>query len=238
MNGTCFVACSTLAGRFLFGDRIVKDKNRYHLIFNSVDTSKFLDHYDDCPGDEFGSDGWTNVIQVGRFSAVKNQLFTAKIAAELKRRGRKIRFLCVGNTGNAYEEEVRKEIKELGIEEHMLLLGVRKDIAELMRQSAVFFLPSKYEGMPLVLIEAQASGLPCIAADTFSHEVDFGIGTVSWQELDEDVQRWTDLVEEAVKKPRALKEDVCRAVEEKGFDSDTFADKLCCLYKKAAEQEV
>lgn len=233
-NATEFVACSTLAGQFLYGEETTHRPN-YHLIFNSVDTSKFLDRYDQVETGEFTNDGWINVIQVGRFTVVKNQLFTAQIAAELKRRGQKIRILCLGNDGNEYEAKVQEEICRLGIEEHMLLLGIRKDVDVLMRKSSAFLLPSQYEGMPLVLIEAQAAGLPCVVADTFSHEVDFGLGQVQWLPVSESAVFWADRLEKAVRQPRAAKEQVEAVVKQKGFDSKAFAKKLCELYEKSVE---
>lgn len=228
-NATEFVACSALAGKFLYGEKITRRDN-YHVIFNSVDTSKFLAQYDKAETGEFAGDGWVNVIQVGRFSAVKNQLFTAQIAAELKRRGKKIRILCAGNDGNEYEQEVRSVIEEQGLQDYMLLLGIRNDIDSLMRKSSAFLLPSQYEGMPLVLIEAQTSGLPCVAADTFSHEVDFNIGLVNWLSIDDDCKAWADAIESAVQQERAAKDDVCAAVTKYGFDSKIFAQKICNLY--------
>ena len=229
---TDFVACSTLAGKFLYGERITRQSN-YHLLFNSVDTSKFIEKYDQKEVGEYVDDGWINVIQVGRFSQVKNQMFTAEIARELKQRGKKIRILCAGNVGGGYEEAVKARITEYGLEDQMVLLGVRKDIDVLMRKSAAFLLPSQYEGMPLVLIEAQASGLPSVTADTFSHEVDFGIGLVEWLKLDDGVTIWTDAIERAVQKGRAEKAVVVEAVEKYGFDSKVFAARLCDLYEKS-----
>ena len=235
-NATEFIACSTLAGKFLYGQKITHQEN-YHLVFNSVDTSKFLDQYDADETGEFTDDGWINVIQVGRFSVVKNQLFTAQIAAELKQRGRKIRILCLGNDGNEYEAKVQEEICRLGIEEHMLLLGIRKDVDVLMRKSSAFLLPSQYEGMPLVLIEAQAAGLPCVVADTFSHEVDFGLRQVQWLPVSESAAFWADRLEQAVSQPRPAKEQVEAVVQQKGFDSKAFAKKLCELYLESVEEK-
>ena len=230
--GTDFCACSTLAGKFLYGERKLHDAN-YHLIFNSVDTAKFIDNYDKRESGEFCDNGWTNVIQVGRFSAVKNQLFTAQIANEFKRRGKKIRILCAGNNGGEYEERVREKIKQLGVEDYMLLLGVRKDIDTLMRKSSAFLLPSLYEGMPLVMIEAQAAGLPCVTADTYSREVDYNIGYVQWLQLAKSAAEWADAVERAVDMGRADKSAVVSAVEKYGFDSRVFANRLCELYEQA-----
>ena len=234
--GTDFCACSSLAGRFLYGEKKTHEPN-YHLIFNSVDTSKFINHYDRKESGEFCEDGWINVIQIGRFSAVKNQLFTAEIAKELKYRGEKIRILCAGNNGNEYEQQVRAAIQEYGIEEHMMLLGVRKDIDVLARKSAAFLLPSLYEGMPLVMIEAQAAGLPCVTADTYSHEVDFGIGYVQWLRLEQSAAEWADAIKKAVSIGRADKNAVVNAVEKYGFDSRVFARRLCDLYELAMERK-
>lgn len=231
-NATDFVACSTLAGRFLYGEKVTKQPN-YHLVFNSVDTSKFIEKYDQVESGEFCEDGWINVLQVGRFTPVKNQLFTCEIAKELKARGKKIRILCAGNVGGDYDEQVKAKIADYGLEEQMLLLGVRKDIDVLMRKSSAFLLPSLYEGMPLVLIEAQASGLPCVTADTYSREVDLGLGTVDWLNLDDGVAVWADAVERAVEKGRAKKAEVVTAIEKGGFDSRVFAKKICELYEES-----
>lgn len=234
-NATEFIACSSLAGKFLYGEKVTKRGN-YHLVYNSVDTSKFLEQYDRTELGEFTDDGWINVLQVGRFTVVKNQLFSAQIADELKRRGRKIRILCVGNEQNDYEAQVRDAIRYQGLENYMYLLGIRKDVDVLMRKSSAFLLPSQYEGMPLVLIEAQAAGLPCVVADTFSHEVDFGLNQISWLPISESAAFWTDRLEEAVKKPRVAKETVVAAVSEKGFDSKVFAEKLCDLYQQSMNE--
>ena len=87
--------------------------------------------------------------------------------------------------------------------------------------------------MPLVLIEAQASGLSCICADTFSHEVDFGIGTLTWLPVDADAACWADAIEKAVTVGRASRTAVAAAVDRGGFDSRCFAARLCRLYETA-----
>ena len=118
-----------------------------------------------------------------------------------------------------------------------MLLGVRKDIDVIARKSAAFLLPSLYEGMPLVMIEAQAAGLPCVTADTYSHEVDFGIGYVQWLRLEQSAAEWADAVEKAAGMGRADKNAVVNAVEKYGFDSRVFARRLCDLYEQAMERK-
>ncbi|MCD7802981.1 MAG: glycosyltransferase [Clostridiales bacterium] len=157
--------------------------------------------------------------------------FLAQIAAELKARGDKIRILCAGNGDRECVEQVQNAIREGGLSDYMKMLGVRGDVDVLMRKSQAFVLPSQYEGMPLVMIEAQASGLPCVAANTFSHEVDYEIGTVKWMELSDGAAAWADALENAVRMKRAKKEDVVQAIETKRFDSRMFAETICSLYR-------
>lgn len=228
---TVQIACSTWAGEFLYGKKML-EKGSYHLIFNSVDTENFLDKFDQVESGEFCDDGWMNILNVARITAVKNQKFLVELAEEFRRRDVKIRILCAGNGDKAYEDQVRGYIKEKKLEQYVLLLGVRKDIDVLMRKSKVFILPSKYEGMPLVMIEAQASGLPCVSANTYSPEVDFGIDKVRWLSLEDDISIWAEAVEKAAVAGRAKKSEVEKAISDKQFDSKMFANRLCKLYEE------
>lgn len=226
------IACSTWAGEFLYGQKYIGKKN-FHLIFNSVDTGKFLNYYDKKENGEFcEEDGWKNVINVARISKVKNQVFLIDIAEKIRGRNKKIRILCVGSGDNKEVEEVQKKIETRHLEKYIKLLGVRKDVDVLMRKSNAFVLPSRYEGMPLVMIEAQASGLPCVSADTYSPEVDFGIGLIRWLSLDSGAEAWAVALEEAVNIERASKSAVKEAIKIKGFDSKVFAKKMCELYEQ------
>lgn len=230
---TDFCACSTPAGKFLFGENIINNKN-FHLIFNSVNTSEFLDNYSNEEVGEFCDAEWKNVIQVSRFSDVKNQLFTADIAKIFKDENKKIRFICVGDNDNDYGKALRKKIIDNGLQDYLLLPGIRSDVAVLERKSNAFILPSLYEGMPLALIEAQAAGLPCVTPNTYSQEVDFDIGYVNWLPLG-DAELWAKAIEEAIEKPRASKDAVVNAVKKKGFDSFGFSNKVLELYRNDTE---
>lgn len=235
-NATEFFACSSLAAKFLYGEKIL-NKSNYHLLVNSVDTNIFLSNILDEEIQKEFDNGWYNVLQVGRFSDEKNFLFTASLANECKKRNNGIRFLCVGNNGNDYEKQVRAQIEKYQIEENMILLGIRKDVAQIMKCVDAFILPSKYEGMPLTLIEAQASCLPCVVADTFSHEVDFCIDAVMWISLEDSISSWADAIEKAVHKGKSEQSKVITAIKKYGFDSKHFADRLCYYYQKACLED-
>ena len=234
---TVQIGCSTWAGRFLYGKHMLK-RSTYHLLYNSVDTEKFLDHYYDDESGEFCDDGWINVVNVARISKVKNQVLLVRLAAELRRRKKKIRILCAGSGDEADVEHIKSLIEKYKLEKYIQLLGVRSDIDTLLRKASAFILPSQYEGMPLVLIEAQASGLPCVIADTFSHEVDFGLNQIHWVPLKAEIAVWADAVEKAVDTERKDKSEVADAIEAKGFDSRIFARKLCQLYQAACHNMV
>lgn len=225
------IGCSTAAGEFLFGKRAVK-KDTYHLLFNSVDTTEYLENYDKEETGDLCEADWINILHVGRVYEVKNQLFIAEIAEEFKKRHKNIRILCAGKGNQEYMNKVQEVIESKDLQNHMKMLGVRNDVSVLLRKSKAFILPSLYEGMPLVLIEAQASGIHCVSADTFSKEVDFGIGSIEWLPLQAGAEKWADAIEAAIEKGRKEKPIVVSAIEEKGFDSRIFTKKLCEIYEK------
>ena len=227
---TRFIACSSWAGAFLFGARIQRREN-YSLIYNSVDTKQFLSMYGKPGTGECCDEGWINILHVGRFTPLKNQLFLVSVAELMYKSQMKIRILCAGSGKEDYEAAIREQIREKNLYDYMILLGARDDINELMRKSKVFLLPSEYEGMPLVLIEAQCSGLPCVVNDTFSHEVDFGLGLVAWLKPGSSAQDWYDEILRALDKPHPALELVEKAVQDGGFDSKLFADRICKLYE-------
>ena len=97
---------------------------------------------------------------VGRLSDVKNPMYLLEIACELKRREFPFVFWHIGE-GELFSP-MTEQIKERGLEQEFLLLGSQKEIPAFMDGMDLFLLPSLYEGFPMVLMEAQASGLPCL----------------------------------------------------------------------------
>ena len=233
---TDYCACSSLAAKYVFGDDVINRPN-YHLIFNSIDTCKYLDNYYNKEDGEFVDKDWINIIHIGRFTNVKNQMFLVRIAEELRRKDKRIRIICIGDNNTLYGIEVQNEIKNKNLDEYIKLIGIRKDVDVLLRKSSAFILPSQYEGMPLVLIEAQASGLPCVVADTFSHEVDFNIGLIDWISIEDDIKQWTNAIENAIQKKKANKKDVEEAIEKNGFSSICFTNEICEIYSTIYDRQ-
>lgn len=106
--------------------------------------------------------------QVGRFAYQKNPEFTVEIFSELLKKSPNSYLLLIGR--GKQEEDLRKQIKTLGIENNVQLLINRDDIPSLLKSMDVFIFPSRFEGLGIVLIEAQVSGLPCVTSDNIPEE--------------------------------------------------------------------
>ena len=98
-------------------------------------------------------------------------------------------LLLVG-TGEL-EEDIKQEVKTLGLDSKVIFTGVRKDIPQLLSAMDVMIFPSLYEGMPNVIIEAQATGLPCVISDTITAEANI-TGLVEYKSLSISPDGWAD----------------------------------------------
>lgn len=169
INSVCThrLACGKEAGTFLFGNRDFK------VIPNAIDAEKFYFNKDlrDEKRKELGLVGKFVVGHVGRLSYQKNHKFLIEIFNRLLKKESDSILLLVG-VGEK-EEELRRQVKNLGIEDKVHFLGNRSDVNELYQAMDVFVMPSFFEGIPVVGVEAQFAGLPCIFSDKVPEEVKF-----------------------------------------------------------------
>ena len=105
---------------------------------------------------------------VGRFDENKNQSFILDVFVEYHKKEPNSLLILIGK--GEMLETVKKKARELGIERSVKFLGVRTDVHRIMQAFACFIMPSKYEGLPFVLVEAQCSGLFCVVSDTINHD--------------------------------------------------------------------
>ncbi|MBQ6334416.1 MAG: glycosyltransferase [Erysipelotrichaceae bacterium] len=129
------------------------------------------------------------VGQVGRFTYQKNPEFTVAVFNELLKKNDKARLLLIGR--GKQEESLRKQIRQLGIEDKAELLIARRDIPELLKTMDVFMLPSRFEGFGIVLVEAQAAGLPCVVSDNVPEQV-YLSKNITKLSLEDDIDTWVD----------------------------------------------
>ena len=167
------IAPSDLAAKYTFGNRAYEG-GEVKMLRNAIDLSAF--HYDPVGRKsvraEFGIPEGTKIVgHVGRFQEQKNHSYLIKVFSELCKRMDDARLLLVGEECET-ASCVRRFVNELGLGSRVIFAGVRRDIPQLLSAMDVFVFPSRFEGMPNTVIEAQAAGLPCVIADTITREAD------------------------------------------------------------------
>jgi glycosyltransferase involved in cell wall biosynthesis len=170
---------------------------------------------------EYHLEGKFVVGHVGRFAYQKNHYFLLKVFKEiLKRRADAVLFL-IGD-GPLYAE-VKKLVKKTGLEDHVSFLGTTPLVHEYMQMFDMFLLPSRFEGFPLVGIEAQCSGLPCFFSETITEESDI-TGNCHFLPLKKNPAQWAD---EILRYTNSfVRKDCSELVRQKGYDVHTCVEQL------------
>lgn len=167
---TDYFACSEVAGRYLFGNKAF-DQGEVKIIHNAIDVEKFK--FDKVARKklrkEFGIMDSTIVIgHVGRFVQTKNHTFLVDVFKKYHERNPDSKLLLIGI--GPLENQIKDKIRKLDLVESVIFLGQRDDINKLYSVMDIFCLPSLYEGLPVVGVESQATGLPIIFSNGVSHE--------------------------------------------------------------------
>ena len=139
------------------------------------------------------------VGHIGRFMTQKNHAFLLDIFNQIYTQNNNAVLLLVG-TGEL-QAQIKEKIKALGLEKNVIFTGVRSDVPQLLSAMDVFVFPSFYEGMPNTVIEAQATGLPCVIADTITSEADI-TGLVKYLSLSDSADKWAETAFELAKSER------------------------------------
>lgn len=164
------IAPSCLAAEFTFGKSEVEKEN-VHFIHNGVDLNiyRYSEEARSNIRREFNiADNQLVVGHIGRFNQQKNHKFLIEVFATLLQKVPDAILMLVGQ--GEKRAEIEQQIAELGISKSVIFAGVRSDVPALLSAMDVFVFPSLYEGMPNTVIEAQATGLPCVIADTITKE--------------------------------------------------------------------
>lgn len=158
---TDYFACSEVAGEWLFGKKIVKS-DKFKVVHNAVDLDKFKFNNEirEKIRKELNVNSDTLLIgHVGRFTQQKNHDFLIDIFNEIHKKNNNTKLLLIG-TG-IKEKDIKEKVKNLNLQNSVIFEGFKTNVAEYMFAMDIFVFPSKFEGLGLVLIEAQATGLPC-----------------------------------------------------------------------------
>ena len=185
--------CSEPAMNYLYEDRWKKDKNS-KIIFNGIDLDAFHSVHRDNTRVKY------RIVTVGRITEVKNPFFTVEVMQKLCKMRKDCELIWVG-TGDL-ENAVKENIHSNGLSKCVQMLGARHDVNEILKTCDLFLLPSLFEGLGIVLIEAQAAGLPCIASDTVPTAAN--CGGIVYLSLSESAERWVQKISDILDKKIVL----------------------------------
>lgn len=157
-----YMGCSYEAGVDRYGKRIA-DSNKFQIINNGINSNAYIFNPDIRLRirSQFNIADKYVIGHVGRFHPVKNHKFMLDVLFELKKNSEDYVLMLVGD--GDLKETIIRQAKELSLEDSIVMTGVRKDVADMLQAMDFFIFPSFNEGLGIGLIEAQASGLPCIA---------------------------------------------------------------------------
>ena len=182
---TDYFACSELAGRWLFGNKTF-NKGKVTIINNAIEVEKFLfnEEVRSQIRKELNIEDKFVIGHVGRFVEQKNHIFLIDIFYEVQKERSESVLLLIGD-GPLYND-IYQKVERLGILDKVIFAGVHKHPERFYQAMDVFVFPSLYEGLGMVLIEAQINGLPCIISNNIPKEaiLDYNfIKTISEHEL-------------------------------------------------------
>ena len=222
------MACSNEAGRWLYGKKALSRSN-YVFCPNAIDTEKY--RYSPETAEryrrELGLEGKFVVGHVGRFHEAKNHPFLLRTFALVAQKREDAMLLLVGD--GALRPEIEAQVRALGLEGRVILTGNRSDVAEVMQAMDVFAFPSLWEGLPVTVVEAQASGMPCRISDRVTKDVDL-TELVRRLPIDSE-EAWA----EAILGAEPLRRDVIAEVRKAGFDVHESAAALAEFYGLVGE---
>ncbi|MFD0961662.1 glycosyltransferase family 1 protein [Paenibacillus chungangensis] len=211
-----FFACTKTAGEWLFGKRICKKEN-FNILKNAIDAKRFV--YNNVVRNrvrnELRVEDKFVIGHVGRFHYSKNHQFLIDIFKNVHEKDENAILLLVGE--GELQDTIRMRVCNLGLDNNVIFTGVRSDIPELFQAMDMFVFPSVYEGLGIVLIEAQASGLSCVVADTIPKEA-LITGNVEQVSLSKSPDVWAKAIFQRVNRNRYDRTNTYAEIKNSGYD--------------------
>ena len=198
-------ACGEEAGKWMF------ETDNFEVINNAIDTDLYTYNKEkaDKVKKEFDIENKFVVGHVGRFSYPKNHKFIIDVFNEVQKVREDSVLMLVGD--GDLRSQIEQKVRDLRLSEKVIFTGVRSDVNDLMQGMDVFLFPSLYEGLPVTMVEAQASGLKCIISDKVTLECKMTENVVVIK-LEESPQQWAKEVLKYEKYERQnTKEEIVKA---------------------------
>jgi glycosyltransferase involved in cell wall biosynthesis len=234
-HSTHGLAASQIAGKELFAGAWQQD-HRFRVLHYGIDLARFQSAFSkDQIRKELGIPIDAPVVgHVGRFVKAKNHHFLLKIAAEILKLRPDIHFLLVGD--GLLKDEIEKQSRAMRISPNVHFPGARNDIPRLMQGCMdAFVLPSLWEGFGLVLIEAQAAGLPCTLSDSISEETSVFHQRIFRLPLSKDAKEWAMVIINSLRLRHLTSEETLSTLDQTDFSIRQSSAVLTQLYASATQ---
>lgn len=228
------IACSEKAGEFLFGPRAM-NRGDVLILPNGIDTDRFRyrPKVRSQVRDALSLPGTVLVLgHIGRFDEQKNHSFLLEVFASVCRRRPDSVLMLVGD--GPLLDQTKHKAEDLGLRDKILFLGRRSDADRLLQAMDIFMMPSRYEGLPLAGVEAQAAGLPCVFSDRITRELqltDLGM----FLPLESGAEVWAEAALRSA--DNFVREDRSSQVAGAGYDVRQSAGMLAGWYRCWAKKE-
>lgn len=220
---THLFACSKAAGDWMFSG------HPFTIVKNGIHLSKF--QYSETNRKqhraELNIDKEIVVGCIGRLEPQKNPLFAVKVFEKMNKTGVPIKLVFLGE--GFMKDDIQEMLAEKELKNHVFFLGNREDVNEWMSAIDCLLMPSLFEGLPFVLVEAQAAGLPCIVSSAVSEEANI-TGLVEYVSLEEQKEVWAQKILTACKGRRP---DTARQLAEAGYSIEDTAKEVSGIMKQA-----
>ncbi len=219
---THLFACSREAGKWMFAT------DNFQVLNNAIDARKYVYNADvrKKVRDEFGIATNTLVFgHVGRFSAQKNHKFLIEIFKNISDVHPDSILMLVGE--GELQQNIREKVQRAGLKNKIIFTGVRSDVSRLLQAMDVFIIPSLFEGLPVVLIEAQAAGLPCLISERVPDECEKVPGLVHQLNLNNNEKKWAKA---ALRYTSTKRRNTLKEIVDAGFDIKSSVQELQQFY--------
>ncbi len=189
---THLAACTEFAGKWMWGKRAV-EKGAVQIFYNAIDLKKFKkdDAIRNAIRGELGLEGKFVIGHVGRFCYQKNQEFLIAIFREIYKKNKNAVLMLVGE--GETEDKIKRLVYDMKLDDNVIFMGARHDVERLYQAMDVFVLPSRYEGLGMVAIEAQAVQLPVVASTEVPKEADI-TNSIRFLNLKSSSKEWANAI--------------------------------------------
>lgn len=219
-----FISCSIAAGEWLFGKRVAASKKHF-VVKNAIDLEQYKYNYDVRRKirNSLNVGDKTVLGHVGGFRDPKNHGFLVDLFKEYHAINHDSMLVLVGDGELKYH--VENQVKEQHLYDSVIFTGSRNDVPDLLQAFDYFVFPSKWEGVPVSVIEAQASGLHCFISDTITNEVKIS-PLVKSLPISRGINLWVDnLLNTPIERTNYLQE-----IREAGFDMYDVSKSMMRFY--------